>query len=147
MYSFGPRSKRNLEESHSDLQLVFNAVIKIIDCSVIEGHRPEAEQNKAFADGRSKVEWPGSKHNQSPSLAMDVAPYPIIWSGAGPVNNATALGRFYLLAGIVLGTAEQLWLDGDIAHKVRWGGDWDMDGDILDQSFNDLVHFELRKVT
>ena len=26
--------------------------------------------------------------------------------------------------------------------KIRWGGDWDRDNDLADQSFNDLVHFE-----
>ncbi len=27
--------------------------------------------------------------------------------------------------------------------KIRWGGDWDMDGDLKDNSFDDLVHFEI----
>jgi hypothetical protein len=34
-----------------------------------------------------------------------------------------------------------------IAHemgvKIRWGGDWDSDGEIKDNSFDDLVHVEL----
>jgi len=28
--------------------------------------------------------------------------------------------------------------------SVRWGGDWDSDGEIADNSFDDLVHVELR---
>jgi peptidoglycan L-alanyl-D-glutamate endopeptidase CwlK len=45
--------------------------------------------------------------------------------------------RFYYLAGIVKAVA--------LARKVkiRWGGDWDGDHDFKDQTFNDLVHFEL----
>jgi hypothetical protein len=26
---------------------------------------------------------------------------------------------------------------------IRWGGDWDRDGDVLDQDFDDLFHFEI----
>ena len=42
-------------------------------------------------------------------------------------------------AGYVQGVAEQLGI------KIRWGGDWDSDFDFKDQTFNDLVHFELRE--
>jgi peptidoglycan L-alanyl-D-glutamate endopeptidase CwlK len=34
---------------------------------------------------------------------------------------------------------------GAIKHRIRWGGDWDMDNDLSDNTFNDLVHFELYK--
>jgi hypothetical protein len=27
--------------------------------------------------------------------------------------------------------------------KLRWGGDWDMDTEVKDNKFDDLVHFEL----
>jgi peptidoglycan LD-endopeptidase CwlK len=27
--------------------------------------------------------------------------------------------------------------------EIRWGGDWDGDGDLSDHKFNDLPHFEL----
>jgi len=27
--------------------------------------------------------------------------------------------------------------------RLRWGGDWDMDGDLTDQTFDDLFHLEL----
>jgi peptidoglycan L-alanyl-D-glutamate endopeptidase CwlK len=28
--------------------------------------------------------------------------------------------------------------------KIRWGGDWDSDGDINDNKFDDLVHVEIK---
>jgi peptidoglycan L-alanyl-D-glutamate endopeptidase CwlK len=28
--------------------------------------------------------------------------------------------------------------------KIRWGGDWDSDGDINDNRFDDLVHVEIK---
>jgi peptidoglycan L-alanyl-D-glutamate endopeptidase CwlK len=43
----------------------------------------------------------------------------------------------------VLGVAERLYNEGRISHRLRWGGDWDMDTKVSDNDFDDLVHFEL----
>lgn len=128
MPKFGAQSLKHLQEAHPELQRLFHEVIKVVDCSVIEGFRSKEEQDKAFYAGKSKVKWPNSKHNNTPSLAVDVAPYPIDW-------NDTA--KFYYFAGIVLGIASQLGI------KIRFGGDWDRDHSLHDQAFFDLVHFEL----
>lgn len=128
MFKFGTRSRNNLSEAHLDLQKVFNEVIKIYDCSVIEGMRSRDEQDKLYAAGKSKLLWPQSKHNLAPSQAVDVIPYPIDWNDAR---------RFTYLAGIVKGVASQLGI------VIRWGGDWDSDNNFKDQTFNDLPHFEL----
>ena len=69
-----------------------------------------------------------SKHNSFPSLAVDVAPYPINWSDKE---------RFYFFAGYVKATADQMKI------KIRWGGDWDGDTKVRDQTFMDLPHYEL----
>lgn len=127
MYKFGSTSSRRLGECHEDIQKVFNEVIKIIDCSVLEGHRDKETQDHYFATGRSKVRFPNGKHNATPSDAIDAAPYPINWDDKE---------RFYYFAGIVLGIAASLGV------KLRWGGDWDRDNDLDDQTFDDLVHFE-----
>lgn len=127
-YKFGDRSKKNLSEAHPLLQELFNEVIKVCDCAVIEGHRPKEEQDKAFHAGKSKLKWPDSKHNRTPSLAVDVVPWPVDWKD---------LNRFYYFGGLVKGIAAQL----DI--EIRWGGDWDSDNTFKDQSFHDLPHFEL----
>lgn len=134
MPKFGKPSLKNLSECHKDLQLIFNRVIENYDCSVIEGNRPKEEQEKAFHSGKSKVKWPDSKHNSMPSMATDVCPYPIDW-------NDTK--RFYHFAGYVLGVANILLEEGEITHRLRWGGDWDSDNVLGDQNFNDLPHFEL----
>ena len=128
-YSFGSSSKKRLKECHPDLQKIMNEAIKITDFSVLCGHRTKQEQDKAFRSGRSKLKFPESKHNQTPSLAIDVVPFPIDW-------NDTK--RFVALYGIIRGIAHMM----DI--KIRWGGNWDMDDEIItDQNFNDLPHFEL----
>jgi len=128
MYKFGTRSTKNLSEAHPDLQALFNEVIKHYDCTVIEGYRGEDEQNKAYHAGASKLKFPQSKHNKTPSLAVDVCPYPIDWKDKD---------RFYHFVGFVKGVASQMGIN------IRCGADWDGDNDFKDQSFHDLPHFEL----
>lgn len=136
MPHYGTRSSNNLEESHKDLQLVFNEVIKHFDNSIICGHRGQEAQDKAFNEGKSKVKWPDSKHNQVPSMAVDAVPYPIDWNDRD---------RMRYFAGFVVGIASMMYDASIISHKVRWGGDWDKDTQVNDQRFNDLPHFELYK--
>lgn len=129
MPRFGQISKTRLESCHPDLQRLFRAVVRGFDCIVLCGHRTKEQQAAAFARGNSRVKWPHSKHNNQPSLAVDVAPYPIDWSDTH---------RFYFFGGYVKAIADVL----DI--PLRWGGDWDGDTEVKDQHFMDLVHFELR---
>jgi peptidoglycan L-alanyl-D-glutamate endopeptidase CwlK len=128
MPRWSKRSHDELATCHPELQAVFNTVIGGFDCTVIEGQRSEATQEEAYRTGNSKLRFPFSKHNTEPSLGVDVAPYPINWND---------IRRFDVFAGYVLGVASQLGIE------IRWGGDWDRDTDVHDQSFNDLVHFEL----
>lgn len=128
MANFSLLSQQRLGECHPDLQRLFNEVIRHRDCTVICGHRREVEQDEAFESGKSKVEWPNSKHNKYPSMAVDVVPYPIDW------NDRSA---FYLFAGFVIGIAKGMGIN------LRCGADWDGDGKVKDQNFHDLPHFEL----
>ena len=59
------------------LQMLFEEVVKHYDCTILQGHRDKATQDAYFEAKKSKVKWPNSKHNSNPSLAVDVAPYPI----------------------------------------------------------------------
>lgn len=134
MPNFGEESKKQLLTCHADLQAVMNEAIKYIDFFVLEGYRGEVAQEAAFAAGNTKLHWPNGKHNKSPSLAVDIAPHPIDW-------NDTQ--RFVYFAGIIMGIATMLMLEGKITHAIRWGGDWDRDTQVKDESFRDLGHFEL----
>ena len=127
MPSFSQSSLDKLASCHPDLQKLFNEVIKHYDCTIIEGYRSAEDQLKAFNAGKSKIKVSG-KHNQKPSLAVDVAPWPINWA---------ARERFYHFAGFVRGIAATLGI------AIRWGGDWDSDFVLNDQTFYDLPHFEL----
>ena len=126
-YRFGKTSRERLETCDVPLIEVMEHVIKIIDCTILQGHRGEDEQNYYFKTGKSKLQWPKSRHNSNPSRAVDAAPWPIDWHD---------LNRFNFFGGVVMATGYQL------GHQLRWGGDWDMDNDFSDQTFMDLVHFE-----
>ena len=145
MPSFGNTSLRRLDECHDDIQVVFDAAIAVVDCTILCGHRGEEEQNEAFASGNSQVEFPLSTHNVIPSDGVDASPYPIPDRWGDIDMNARFCDiehqmkerhKFYALAGTILGIASVLGI------KIRWGGDWDGDGDFNDQSFDDLVHYE-----
>jgi len=129
MAKFGKSSRKRLKTCDEKLQMLFNEVIKAFDCSILVGHRGEDDQNKAYAEGNSQLRWPKGKHNKKPSIAVDVAPYPIDWEDRE---------RFSYFAGFVKGVAWRLNI------PIRWGGDWDGDNDLSDNNFDDLVHFELK---
>lgn len=147
MYTFGNKSKKEIESCHSDMRKICHEVIKSVDFSALEGKREDKRQYDLFLDGKSKVNGRTnkSKHQttiENPlSMALDVAPFPIDFS-----NNEKAKARFYMLAGYFFQVANTLHEKGDISHKLRWGGDWDSDKEFGDQSFDDLGHFELVKV-
>lgn len=130
MPRFGTRSKSRLHTCDGRLVELFNEVVKEFDCTVIEGHRGKDAQNKAYNKGNSKLKFPHGKHNKSPSVAVDVAPYPIDWKDRD---------RFHYFGGYVLGIAKSLGLN------IRWGGDWDQDTQTKDNKFDDLVHFEIKE--
>lgn len=128
MFKYGSNSLKHIETLHPHLQLIAFDLIEIMNVSVVCGHRGKDEQDKAVAEKKSKTPWPKSKHNQLPSIAMDVIPYPTGYKDTRLI---------YFMAGLIKGIAAKHGI------TIRWGGDWDSDGDLNDQTFNDLVHFEL----
>lgn len=92
----GKKSEEKLATCHPDIQRLVRAVATGVDkgeCSgvhditVVCGHRGQKEQDQAYKDGTSKKQWPGSKHNSLPSLAVDMAPYPIDWDDLQSFRN------------------------------------------------------------
>lgn len=128
MFMLGTKSKERLFTCHPHLQMIAKAAIKRINFTVLCGYRGPTEQNDAFERGTSKLRFPNSKHNRQPSWAMDLAPWPIDWSD---------IDRFKALAGIVLDEAKKANV------KIRWGADWNRDGDWRDEKFRDWPHFEI----
>ena len=130
MPKFGKRSRERLATCDKRLQDIFNEVIQFVDCSVLEGHREEERQNALYNEGKTLVKYPDGRHNSIPSRAVDVTPYPIDWKDRE---------RQTLFAGFVIGLARAKGI------KLRWGGDWDQDFQVMDNRFDDFPHFELDK--
>jgi len=125
---FSNRSMQKLFTCDERLQRIAIEVIKYLDITITDGHRSREDQERAYHAGLSKLQYPKSKHNKVPSLAMDCVPYPI---------NYDQPEAFYYMAGYIQAVANKM----DI--PIRWGGDWDKDHDFYDQHFIDLPHFEL----
>lgn len=129
MSQFSARSLKNLEQCHPLLQLLMYEAIKVTDFSVICGFRGEREQNEAYDSGASKLKWPKSKHNQTPSLAVDIVPYPIDWNDEA---------RFKELAATVKACWNKIPPEQRAGWILTWGGDW--------KRFRDMPHFEISKI-
>jgi peptidoglycan L-alanyl-D-glutamate endopeptidase CwlK len=136
MRTFKAVYAQRLATCHPDLIRLFNAVNQVVECHPIVGHRNEADQNAAFAKKLSKLQWPNSRHNSLPSMAVDVVPDSVPDDGDADIDW-NYIPHFYYLAGTVQALAKHMGI------KVRWGGDWDSDGNLKENKFQDLVHFEL----
>ena len=120
MPKFSEVSQSKLATCDRQIHHVLHAAIGFTDFSVLCGHRGKVSQNEAYANNKSQLQWPDSKHNKKPSLAVDIAPYPIDWED---------IERFCFLAGVILTVAKLF----DV--PLKWGGDW--------KTFKDHGHFEL----
>jgi len=137
MANFGKASRKRRETLHPKLQIILDETIKIFDFTIVYGYRNKEEQEKAFKEGKSKLNWPDSKHNKFPSDAVDVAPWdPSLNNGKGGIDWENK-ERFILLWGIIKGIAYEKNIE------IRWGGDWDNDTFMKDQKFIDMPHIEL----
>jgi len=130
MFSYSKESLKQLNTCDDRIKSVFLEVIKYVDCTILEGFRGEALQNKYYREGKSGKQWPNGEHNTSPSKAVDCMVYPIDWKE--PMRQC-------LFAGFVLGVAESMGI------KLRWGGDWDGDFNLKEHTLFDTSHFELNE--
>lgn len=120
MYYYSKSSKAKLEKCHPQLQDIAHALIQIMDVTILCGHRGEQAQSEAYVLGNTMLEYPHSKHNQTPSMAIDFAPWPIDWND---------LSRFQMMCGAIEGIALVKGIN------IRLGRDFKM--------FVDMPHVEL----
>ena len=132
---FSKSSKNKLETCDPELQTLFNYVIKYFDCTIVCGIRGREEQEHAFQNGFSTVQYPNSKHNSSPSEAVDVVPYPIEWEN---------IDRMRYFIGFVKGVARMLYDYGAMEKEITTGIDWDNDTILKDQRLKDCPHFQIK---
>jgi len=131
MNKYSETSKERLSTCCPELQIVFNEAIKIFDITIAEGHRDKERQNKLFAQGLSKLEFPNGKHNKIPSDAVDAYPY-VKNKGVSYCANECSY-----LAGIIIA------IGASKGYKIRWGGRWGSEDEISTTKFKDMGHFEI----
>ena len=143
-YHFGKHSLEQLDSCHADLQPIAKEALRRsqIDFKIVEGHRSLERQQLLYKAGKSKIDGltRKGKHNYSPSLAFDICAI---------VGGRASWRECYLayLGGVITATAADLLASDKVSHKLRWGGNWDGDGEIItDQSFIDMPHFELQQI-
>ena len=150
-YQFSQTSLKRLEGVKSPLQKVVKRALELseVDFTVLEGVRTKERAYINYGKGRNatelaakgvptiyarpgvaKVTWLnnplGSKHMTGD--AVDLAPYPIDWND---------LKRFDMVADAMFKAAKEL------SVKIRWGADWDNDGNFRERGETDSPHFEL----
>lgn len=124
MVGLSDTSRRRLYECDERLVDLVVSVAEHIPLVVVCGFRGEHAQREAVRTGHSRVEWPSSKHNATPSLAVDLAPLT-----AEETINWRDREAFAFLAGAMCYLARARGV------PLVWGGEW--------RSFPDLPHFEL----
>jgi peptidoglycan L-alanyl-D-glutamate endopeptidase CwlK len=133
--TWGHRSAHVYRHLCPELQILVTRLRdEVMDISLLSGHRDAEEQNALFEVGASTLRWPDSKHNKLPSVAVDIQPHPC------PEYEPKLWGALGYLAGRAYAIAKE---EG---FHIRWGGDWDGDGDVTDQNFDDLFHIEVTKI-
>ena len=128
MPAFSTLSEQRLATCDPRLQAILKEAIRHVDFTIMCGFRGPDEQEDAYRTGRSKVRWPNSKHNRRPSVAVDLAPFPVDWADTA---------RFARLAGYIERIAHEQGV------KLRWGGDFDQDGRTVGEKFIDMPHLEI----
>lgn len=122
MPNFSNISMQRLMTCHPKIQEVLNEAIQYCDFRVVCGYRGKEEQNAAYHDGKSNLQFPMSKHNSNPSLAVDVAPFPSLYEDEK---------EFYYVAGVIMAVAKMRKIG------LKWGGRW--------TRLRDTPHFELEE--
>lgn len=106
------------------------------DFAIICGMRTKAEQAELYAQGRTKpgpiVTWTlNSRHFSGADgygHAVDLCPYPIDWNDPK---------KFDAIAKAMFAASKELGV------SIRWGADWDQDGNPREKGETDSPHFEL----
>lgn len=162
MNVFGKRSEENLSEVKEDLELILRLGLKRskVDFGIYEGSRSVETQRTHFKNGASSIDpdsYPSlealcskAKHiviegheYYDKSRAVDI----LVAEKYNGKNLTFDYIHLSYIAGVLMSVSEELYEQGLVVHKIRWGGDWDGDGIIaLDHKLKDLVHIELVKV-
>jgi peptidoglycan L-alanyl-D-glutamate endopeptidase CwlK len=131
-------SERSLERARDVNPKLINLILLAIRRTPIDfgvawmgGKRTAEEQNQLFkehysqCDGYEKL----SKHQSGDAIDLN------IFVGSKLVENKEML---CVVAGVMFSCANEMNIN------LIWGLDWNSNGDIRDNKFNDMYHFEIK---
>jgi peptidoglycan L-alanyl-D-glutamate endopeptidase CwlK len=132
---FGKASAARLRTCDPSLMVLFTAAIAYspVDFAITCGYRSPEDQDACFKAGTSKLKGGQSRHNSSPSEAVDIVPLrdgKAVWDA--DAHEWDILANHIRIIAVRLGI------------KVRWGGDFLGDGDLTTKDAWDKPHWELR---
>lgn len=152
-FSFGSTSRSRLDTVHPKLRAVCERALALAteDFMVLEGVRTPERQRQLYGQGRTtaectkagisvlyakphlqKVTWTLKSNHFAAAdgfgRAVDLVPFPVDW---------TDLAKFDAIARAMFAAAKGLGIG------IRWGADWDMDGNPRERGETDSPHFEL----
>ena len=132
-FELGKTSLARLQGVDETLVNVVKRAIEIseVDFTVLEGVRTLERQRELYAQGRTApgkiVTWT-MKSRHIEGKAVDLVPYPLDWND---------LEKFNKIKDAMFQAAKEL----DV--NLRWGADWDGDGNYREKGEYDSPHFEI----
>lgn len=132
-FKLGKTSLARLKGVDETLVNVVKRAIEIseVDFTVLEGVRTLERQRELYAQGRTApgkiVTWT-MKSRHIEGKAVDLVPYPLDWND---------LEKFNKIKDAMFQAAKEL----DV--NLRWGADWDGDGNYREKGEYDSPHFEI----
>ena len=159
MSVFGSTSKKVLDTLHPDLVKILELAIKRspVDFGLHAGARTVEKQQEYYDTGKSRVNpkaYPSEEDLAKKGKHITIPGHPVYGLSravdlhVSEKHNGKSLAwddtHLAMVAGVIVSCAKELLEKSEVTHKIRWGGDWSMDGVIaLDQKLKDLPHFEL----
>ncbi len=141
MNKLSRNSKAKLCTCNNDIYRAVFFALQFMDVGVADGVRGRKRQQILYNQGKSKVRYPDSKHNKTPSDAVDLVVYV---EGIGYIDEVSAPNSYRQYYGYLAGILRIYCYENGLNFK--WGGDWDGDANFDDQTFNDLMHFEITRM-
>lgn len=132
-FVLGKTSLARLKGVDEQLVNIVKRAIEIseVDFTVLEGVRTLDRQRELYAQGRTApgkiVTWT-MKSRHIEGKAVDLVPYPLDWND---------LDKFDKIKNAMFQAAKEI----DV--NLRWGADWDGDGNYREKGEYDSPHFEL----
>jgi peptidoglycan L-alanyl-D-glutamate endopeptidase CwlK len=147
-WQWDDRSCLVLSELRGELAMVIDDARKLstVQFQLVDGARTIEEQRQLFRTGKSKINPDAYGQDEIVKVAKHVVnkiepkarAVDIVIRVAGKPALGYDRSHICFVAGVVMAVGKRRGI------AMRWGGNWDGDGEIItDQTFQDLVHFEL----